>query len=131
MDFNDLYLKGVYAVPADFLEMRSLTGTVFYHSYNTDRGQQKHRCRTGCAGLVRSGTVTMFLVPRQIRLSAVTQRLAVFPISRFSGCTGRLVVHELLFLETEVCSTKLNELGTTRRAMLKCVVIRCILQPPT
>ena len=33
---KDFYLKGVYAVPADFLEMKTLTGTVYYHSYTTD-----------------------------------------------------------------------------------------------
>jgi hypothetical protein len=34
---KDFYLKGVYTVPADFLEMKSLTGTVYYHNYTTDR----------------------------------------------------------------------------------------------
>jgi hypothetical protein len=33
---NDLYAKAIYTVPADFLEMKSLTGTVMYHSYTTD-----------------------------------------------------------------------------------------------
>ena len=33
---NDLYAKAVYVLPADFLEMKSLTGTVLYHSYTTD-----------------------------------------------------------------------------------------------
>ena len=34
---KDLYLKTVYVLPADFIEMKSLTGTVTYHSYQTDQ----------------------------------------------------------------------------------------------
>jgi hypothetical protein len=33
---KDLYFKGVYTMPADFLEMKALTGTVYYHTYSTD-----------------------------------------------------------------------------------------------
>ena len=33
---KDFYLKAAYVLPADFIEMRSLTATVFYHDYTTD-----------------------------------------------------------------------------------------------
>lgn len=33
---KDLYGKVAYTIPADFIEMKSLTGTVMYHSYATD-----------------------------------------------------------------------------------------------
>jgi hypothetical protein len=33
---KDMYFKAVYTMPADFIEMKSLTGTVVYHGYTTD-----------------------------------------------------------------------------------------------
>jgi len=33
---KDLYFKASYAIPADFLEMKSLTGIVTYHDFTTD-----------------------------------------------------------------------------------------------
>ena len=33
---KDFYLKAAYVIPADFIEMRSLTGTVMYHDFTTD-----------------------------------------------------------------------------------------------
>ncbi|HET7083159.1 MAG TPA: hypothetical protein VFI23_00190 [Rhizomicrobium sp.] len=33
---KDLYFKASYVIPADFVEMRSLTGIVTYHDYTTD-----------------------------------------------------------------------------------------------
>ncbi len=33
---KDFYLKAAYVLPADFIEMRSLTATVFYHDFTTD-----------------------------------------------------------------------------------------------
>ena len=33
---KDFYLKASYALPADFIEMKSLTGIVTYHDYTTD-----------------------------------------------------------------------------------------------
>jgi hypothetical protein len=33
---KDFYLKGAYMLPADFIEMKSLTGTVMYHTFATD-----------------------------------------------------------------------------------------------
>ena len=33
---KDFYLKASYVLPADFIEMRSLTATVFYHDFTTD-----------------------------------------------------------------------------------------------
>jgi len=33
---KDFYLKAAYSLPADFIEMKSLTGTVFYHDFTTD-----------------------------------------------------------------------------------------------
>ncbi len=33
---RDLYVRASYTLPADFLEMRSLTGIVTYHDYTTD-----------------------------------------------------------------------------------------------
>ncbi len=34
---NDAYLKASYAVPAGFVAMKSLTGTVVYHGFSTDK----------------------------------------------------------------------------------------------
>jgi hypothetical protein len=34
---KDLYVKAVYALPADFIEMKSLTGIVTYHDYSSDK----------------------------------------------------------------------------------------------
>ncbi|MEO8300307.1 MAG: hypothetical protein ABI608_00865 [Rhizomicrobium sp.] len=33
---KDFYLKAAYVLPADFIDMRSLTATVFYHDFTTD-----------------------------------------------------------------------------------------------
>ncbi len=33
---KDFYLKAAYVLPADFIEMRSLTATMFYHDFTTD-----------------------------------------------------------------------------------------------
>jgi hypothetical protein len=33
---KDFYLKAAYVLPADFIEMKSLTGTVVYHDFTTD-----------------------------------------------------------------------------------------------
>ena len=33
---KDLYFKASYAIPADFVEMKSLTGIVTYHDFTTD-----------------------------------------------------------------------------------------------
>ena len=33
---KDFYVKAAYAIPADFVEMKSLTGTIVYHDYTTD-----------------------------------------------------------------------------------------------
>ena len=34
---KDFYLKAAYVLPAGFIEMRSLTGTLVYHDFTTDR----------------------------------------------------------------------------------------------
>jgi hypothetical protein len=33
---KDFYVRGAYVIPADFLEMKSLTGTIYYHAFSTD-----------------------------------------------------------------------------------------------
>jgi len=37
---KDFYLKAAYVLPADFIEMRSLTATAFYHDFTTDNLSQ-------------------------------------------------------------------------------------------
>jgi len=34
---KDFYLKGSYVLPADFIDMKTLTGTIYYHAYATDQ----------------------------------------------------------------------------------------------
>ena len=68
---KDFYLKAAYSLPADFIEMKSLTGTVFYHDYTTDN--------------LKAGIGSEFDASLELAVDAQTSLLAKYADYRGAG----------------------------------------------